>query len=115
MAAGIVAGLLVQNTLKYLLHFGVVSKYLGYNSLKDFFPTMDIKPNTACCNSRCVKAQEAYQVGLFGVCGLCCSVLGFLAVPFTASASGCAALQATLTLPTAATATAALHYTALHC
>jgi len=29
--AGIVAGLLVQNTLKYLLHFGVVSKYLGYN------------------------------------------------------------------------------------
>jgi hypothetical protein len=61
--AGIVAGLLVQNTLKYLLHFGVVSNYLGYNSLKDFFPTMDIKPNTACCNSRCVKAQEVYQVG----------------------------------------------------
>jgi hypothetical protein len=28
---GIVAGLLVQNTLKHLLHFGVVSKYLGYN------------------------------------------------------------------------------------
>lgn len=76
MAAGIVAGLLVQNTLKYLLHFGVVSKYLGYNSLKDFFPTMDIKPNTACCNSRCVKAQEAYQVGVrpwgFVICGALC-------------------------------------------
>jgi len=27
---------------------------------------MDIKPNTACCNSRCVKAQEAYQVGVEG-------------------------------------------------
>jgi hypothetical protein len=23
---------------------------------------MDIKPNTACCNPRCVKAQEVYQV-----------------------------------------------------
>jgi hypothetical protein len=31
---GIVAGLLVQNTLKYLLDFGTVSHYLGYSSLK---------------------------------------------------------------------------------
>lgn len=61
--AGIVAGMLVQNTLKYLLEFGSVSHYLGYNSLKDFFPTMDIKPNTACSNSRCLEAQQAYQVG----------------------------------------------------
>jgi hypothetical protein len=31
-AAGIVAGMLVQNTLKYLLEFGTVSRYLGYNT-----------------------------------------------------------------------------------
>lgn len=31
-------------------------------SLKDFFPSMDIKPNITCCNSRCIKAQEVYQV-----------------------------------------------------
>lgn len=88
VAAGIVAGLLVQNTLKYLLHFGVGSKYLGYNSLKDFFPTMDIKPNTACCNSRCVKAQEVYQVSLrhAWLCArLHCSA-------FHCTASGCAAM-----------------------
>lgn len=58
---GIVAGMLVQNSLKYLLEFGAVSRYLGYNSLKDFFPSMDIKPNTACCNNRCLDAQQAYQ------------------------------------------------------
>ena len=37
---GIVAGFLVQNTLKYLLNFGSVSHYLGYNAMQDFFPTM---------------------------------------------------------------------------
>ena len=31
---GIVAGLLVQNSLKYLLGFGQVTRYLGYSSLK---------------------------------------------------------------------------------
>jgi len=31
---GIVAGMLVQNTLKYLLGFGEVSFYLGYSALK---------------------------------------------------------------------------------
>lgn len=30
-------------------------RYLGYNSLKDFFPTMDIKPNPACINPLCCK------------------------------------------------------------
>ena len=55
--------MLVQNTLKYLLNFGTVSSYLGYGSLKDFFPTMEIKPNTGCCNNLCVKEQETYQVG----------------------------------------------------
>ena len=30
-------------------------RYLGYNSLKDFFPTMDIKPNPGCTNPLCCK------------------------------------------------------------
>ncbi len=54
---GIVAGLLVQNALKYLLHFGTVTPYLGYSSLKDFFPSMEIKPNPSCSNSECVARQ----------------------------------------------------------
>ncbi|KXZ47321.1 hypothetical protein GPECTOR_36g45 [Gonium pectorale] len=50
---GIVAGMLVQAALKHMLGFGHVSAYLGYNSLKDFFPTMEIKPSTACVNGLC--------------------------------------------------------------
>ena len=59
---GIVAGLLVQNSLKYLLNFGTVSHYLGYNSLKDFFPSYAMKANPQCSNGLCCKAQEAYKV-----------------------------------------------------
>jgi len=54
---GITAGLLVQNALKHMLDFGHVSRYLGYNALKDFFPTMEIKPNVTCSNSHCVALQ----------------------------------------------------------
>ncbi|XP_043705650.1 ubiquitin-like modifier-activating enzyme 5 [Telopea speciosissima] len=57
---GVVAGLLVQNTLKFLLKFGQVSPYLGYNALKDFFPTMEMKPNTQCSNSACLERQKEY-------------------------------------------------------
>lgn len=57
---GIVAGLLVQNSLKYLLGFGQVTQYLGYSSLKDFFPTMDIKPNTSCDNKLCRQRQAEW-------------------------------------------------------
>lgn len=57
---GIIAGLLVQNSLKYLLNFGQVTQYLGYSSLKDFFPTMEIKPNPGCVNSLCVKRQAEW-------------------------------------------------------
>ncbi|KAL3018776.1 hypothetical protein AAZX31_05G046000 [Glycine max] len=57
---GVVAGLLVQNTLKLLLGFGQVSPYLGYNSLKDFFPTMQMKPNPQCSNVACLERQEEY-------------------------------------------------------
>lgn len=55
---GIVAGLLVQNTLKYLLGFGSVSEYLGYSAMKDFFPTMTLKPNPSCSDSMCVTRQR---------------------------------------------------------
>ncbi|XP_073131871.1 ubiquitin-like modifier-activating enzyme 5 [Henckelia pumila] len=57
---GIVAGLLVQNTLKYLLNFGNVTPYLGYNALKDFFPTMEMKPNPQCSNAACLERQKDY-------------------------------------------------------
>ncbi|XP_021818342.1 ubiquitin-like modifier-activating enzyme 5 isoform X2 [Prunus avium] len=57
---GVVAGLLVQNTLKYLLNFGNVSPYLGYNSLKDFFPTMEMKPNPQCSNFACLERQKEF-------------------------------------------------------
>lgn len=60
---GIVAGLLVQNTLKYLLHFGQVTQYLGYSSLQDFFPTMNIKPNPSCPNTLCLKRQKEWMAG----------------------------------------------------
>eukprot|EP00920_Eleutheroschizon_duboscqi_P004153 GHVT01009607.1.p1 GENE.GHVT01009607.1~~GHVT01009607.1.p1 ORF type:complete len:551 (+),score=65.75 GHVT01009607.1:264-1916(+) len=54
---GVVAGLLVQNTLKWLLKFGEVSHFLGYNSMADFFPKYVIKPNTECKEPLCRKRQ----------------------------------------------------------
>nr|CAG4647955.1 EOG090X07G2 [Moina brachiata] len=57
----IVAGFLVQNTLKYLLKFGQVSHYLGYNAMQDFFPTMSMKPNDSCDDSYCRERQKEYQ------------------------------------------------------
>lgn len=58
---GIVSGFLVQNTLKYLLKFGTVTYYLGYNAMQDFFPTMTMKPNPQCDDRFCVKQQKIYQ------------------------------------------------------
>ena len=58
---GIVAGFLVQNALKYLLKFGQVTKYLGYNALLDYFPTMTLLPNETCGDSFCVKRQKEYK------------------------------------------------------
>jgi len=59
---GIVAGFLVQNALKYLLKFGQVTNYLGYNALQDFFPTMSLKPNETCSDSFCVKRQQEFKI-----------------------------------------------------
>ena len=58
---GIVAGFLVQNTLKYLLKFGNVTHYLGYNALQDFFPTMNMKPNPNCDDLFCLKRQKEFE------------------------------------------------------
>ncbi|KAJ8872140.1 hypothetical protein PR048_025742 [Dryococelus australis] len=57
---GIVAGFLVQNTLKYLLGFGQVTYYLGYSALTDFFPTMLLKPNPNCDDNYCRQRQAEY-------------------------------------------------------
>ncbi|OTF79972.1 ubiquitin-like protein modifier-activating enzyme 5-like protein [Euroglyphus maynei] len=59
---GIIAGLLVQNALKYLLKFGDVSNYLGYNALNDFFPRMTMKPNPNCDDSYCCRRQNEYII-----------------------------------------------------
>lgn len=59
---GIVSGFLVQNALKYLLNFGTVTKYLGYNALLDFFPVMTLKPNETCSDSFCVKRQKEFEI-----------------------------------------------------
>ena len=40
---------------------GQVTQYLGYSSLKDFFPSMEIKPNTGCSNPLCCQRQASYQ------------------------------------------------------
>jgi len=58
---GIIAGFLVQNVLKYLLKFGNVSYYLGYNAMQDFFPTMTLKPNTDCDEFHCRKNQKKFM------------------------------------------------------
>lgn len=56
---GVVAGFLVQNTLKHLLQFGNVTNYLGYSALTDFFPTMNLKPNPNCIDCNCqIRQQE---------------------------------------------------------
>ncbi|XP_036420577.1 ubiquitin-like modifier-activating enzyme 5 isoform X3 [Colossoma macropomum] len=58
---GVVAGILVQNVLKYLLGFGTVSYYLGYNAMQDFFPTMAMKANPQCDDKHCRRQQEEYK------------------------------------------------------
>ncbi|KAF8820552.1 ThiF family protein [Cardiosporidium cionae] len=55
----IVAGLLVQNSLKFLLHFGDVSWCLGYNSMNDFFPSFAIAPNKDCNDMWCLWRQQS--------------------------------------------------------
>ena len=46
---------------RFLLKFGDVSHYLGYNALQDFFPTMAMKPNPTCDDSFCRQRQKEFQ------------------------------------------------------
>ena len=55
-------GLLIVIAYRYLLEFGTVGYYLGYNALQDFFPSDSMRPNPECSNSWCVKRQEEYKV-----------------------------------------------------
>jgi|GEM_PF-441953 len=56
----IIAGLLVQNSLKYLLDFGLVSYYLGYDSMSNYFPAQIVYPNLECSLLACVEKQQEY-------------------------------------------------------
>lgn len=58
---GMVAGMLIQNSLKYMLNFGQVTRYLGYSALKDFFPTMEVFCNPECDNVECRGAQALHR------------------------------------------------------
>lgn len=50
---------------RYLLKFGTVSYYLGYNAMQDFFPTMTMKANPQCNDRHCRQQQDEYKVCLF--------------------------------------------------
>jgi len=47
---------------RYLLGFGEVTHYLGYNALKDYFPVMSMKSNPQCDDRHCQRQQKIYEV-----------------------------------------------------
>lgn len=49
-------------SFRYLLKFGKVSYYLGYNAMQDFFPSMAMKANPQCNDRHCRRQQEEYKV-----------------------------------------------------
>lgn len=59
----ITAGLLSQNTLKFLLGFGDLSAFQGYNGMTNFFPAYEMKPNEECQNADCRKWQQMCVFG----------------------------------------------------
>ncbi|KAK7196074.1 E1-like ubiquitin-activating enzyme [Novymonas esmeraldas] len=61
---GIIAGFLAQNTLKYLLHFGEVSEYVGYDAMRDHFPRVELRANPECRNALCGERQAAYTAAV---------------------------------------------------
>ena len=46
---------------RFLLNFGEVSSYVGYNALCDFFPRHDLLPNPHCDDLFCKQRQKEYQ------------------------------------------------------
>ena len=79
---GIVAGLLVQNALKFLLRFGQVSYFLGYNAMTNFFPVAAMLPNAECAS---VHVRGARRARSAPVCGYVLILWCTCAVPRTAS------------------------------
>lgn len=57
----IIAGFLVQNTLKYLLHFGQISYYQSYSALLNHFSDDILLPCSDCLNEDCRKRQIEYR------------------------------------------------------
>ena len=57
---GIIAGLLGQNVLKFLLGFGQTTYYLSYNAMMDHFHSCVMYPNPECMNHMCRSVQELY-------------------------------------------------------
>ena len=55
-------GWLSEFLCRYLLKFGTVTQYVGYNALSDFFPSWAMKPNPLCDNQDCRRRQADYQV-----------------------------------------------------
>lgn len=53
------------HSFRYLLKFGTVSYYLGYNAMQDFFPTMTMKANPQCNDRHCRQQQDEYKVCFF--------------------------------------------------
>eukprot|EP00760_Papus_ankaliazontas_P010873 PhM_4_TR14550/c0_g1_i1/m.106918/K12164/UBA5, UBE1DC1; ubiquitin-like modifier-activating enzyme 5 len=64
---GIVAGFLSQHTLKYLLDFGEVNMYIGYDAMKDHFPSIELKANPQCTNEMCLQRQKEHAVTPKGI------------------------------------------------
>ena len=56
----IIAGFLAHNTLKYLLKFGQLVYFQGYQSLTNYFPSYIIRPSVDCCNADCQYWQRQY-------------------------------------------------------
>ena len=54
----IIAGLLVQNALKFLLGFGTIGGCVGYEAMKDFFPVYQMRPNPECVSDACKTHQR---------------------------------------------------------
>jgi ubiquitin-like modifier-activating enzyme 5 len=57
----IIAGFMVQNTLKYLLGFGKTSHFLAYNAFVDFFPSDPLFPNPQCTDPMCLTRQMNFE------------------------------------------------------
>jgi ubiquitin-like modifier-activating enzyme 5 len=60
---GIIAGLLAQNLLKYLLNFGETSYLLSYNAFLNFFDNSELLPNPSCSDDHCISRQKEFTEG----------------------------------------------------